>query len=559
MKTLLILVIILCCEFVVFSQVTIKGTVLGADSKPIQNGIVAFTSGEYSKYFESKPFSNGKFTIDFEDFSNSNPLFLLVSAPFHVPTYLNLPKYYNDVIEVEIKLQALMVPADSVKIISDLDSFDFEKAKLMTKNNDGTFSYEFFTSKKELKYQIIYSYIQKRLRYYKSIITTRSSHGTMGELSEDMSGDFISTLPVNNGKVTVVLDPSKLLQHSEFYANILTEPINSRFQVFFEYTKLINEYEEKLLAFSDSLNPNLIFNYDISKWDKYITSKLADPYNSKIKSEFEVYYIQSKKYYDTDSILKKKYDSSFAQNFYDDISYSNSLWTYRGEILTDVLNLVFKDDDERKFKEIVKFCKVNKDLDVKFGVYFTFLHHVSSKNSTLVKSVYEKAMADLGMYENLHILQYQFNPDKKLTVGNSVPDFEISLIDSSDKIISNKSLLRKYYLIDFWATWSQTSILELPKLLNVYEKFKGKKGFTILGLSFDNKEETVLRFKNEYKYSMPWYHGFVKRGFNNKLAELFEVGSIPKRILIDELGNVVAINEELRGSNLEKTLKKFLE
>lgn len=559
MKKMLVALMFLLCTSTIMSQVTIKGTVIGADSKPITNGIVAFTVDEYSKYLESKSISNGKFEIDFEGFSNSNSIYLMVSAPFHAPSYLYLPKYYNEVIEVEIKLQALMKPKDSVKIISDLDSFNFEKSKLMTKNNDGTFSYEFYTSNKELKYQIIYSYFQKRLRYYKSNINTRSSHGTMGEISEDMTGDFFSTIPVKNGKVTVVFDPSKLLQPSEFYSTILTEPINSRFQVFFEYTKLINEYEERLFAFSDSLNPNLIFNYDISKWDKFITSKLAEPYSRKIKSEFEVYYIQSRKYYESDSILKKKYDSSIAQNFYDDNTYSNSLWTYRGEILTDVLNLVFKDDDDRKFKEIVKFCKVSKDKDINFGIYFTFLHYLSTKNSTLLKNVYEKAMADLGLYENLHILQYQFNPEKKLKVGNSVPDFEISSIDTSDKIISKKSLKGNYYLIDFWATWSQTSMLEMPKLHNVYEKFKEKKGFTILSLSFDNKEETVLRFKKEYKYTMPWLHGFVKRGFNNKLAELFEVGSIPKRILVDEIGNVVAMNDDLRGFNLEKTLKKYLE
>jgi thiol-disulfide isomerase/thioredoxin len=168
-------------------------------------------------------------------------------------------------------------------------------------------------------------------------------------------------------------------------------------------------------------------------------------------------------------------------------------------------------------------------------------------------------LEDLGNYENLHILKYQFNPVKKLTVGNSVPDFEFSLIDSSDKIISKKSLKGKYYLIDFWATWSPTSMTELPKLHQLFEKYKTKRGFTIVSLSFDNKEETVLRFKKEYKYSMPWLHGFIKTGFNNKLAELFEVGSIPKRILVDEFGNVVAINDELRGLNLEQTLKKHLE
>lgn len=560
MKKIMFLFAFLLSATTLFSQVTIKGTVLGADSKPIQNGNVAFTSGEYSTYFESKPFSNGKFEIVYEGISNSNTFYLMISAPFHVPTYFFLPKNSDKVIDVEVKLQALMITTDSVKIISELDSFHFDKSKLMTKNNDGTYSYEFNTSKKKLTYQILYSYYSKLLRSYYSQINTRSSHGTMGELSEDMSGDFISTIPVEKGKVKVVFEPSKLLKPADSYSIIHNEPLNSKLELHLEYDKLFNDYNDKYFTYSDSLKSIVVFNYDVSKWDQFITSKIAKPYNKQMQLLYEVYYIKSKKYYDADTILQDTYDKSIGINFLKNVPYSNYLWTYnREEIFTDVLNIVFQDSVKEKFKEVMRFCKERKDNDLKFSIYFTFLNDVFTKKSPIFREVYEKALSDLSGYENLHILKYQFNPDKKLQVGNSVPEFEIVSIDSLQQTISKTSLIGKYYLIDFWATWSQTSLFELPKLHRVFDKYKGKKGFTIVSLSFDTLKETVLEYKTNYKYSMPWNHGFVENGFNNKLAELFEVGSIPKRILVDELGNIVALNDDLRGSNLEKTLLKYLE
>lgn len=559
MKNNMFLFVFLFSTSVLFSQVTFKGTVYGADSKPIPYGIVAFAKGDYSEYSESKSFSDGKFEIVYKNFSDSYNCYLIVCAPFHAPTYFFLPINSDKVIEVEVKLQALMLQSDSVKIISELDSFHFDKSKLMTKNNDGTYSYEFNTSKKKLTYQILYSYYSKPLRSYYSNASMRSSNGTMGEITEDMNGDFFSTVPVENGKVTVVFDPSKLIKPSDSYSKILNEPLNLRFELYLEYSKLQNEYGEKQFVFSDSLNSNVVFNYDISKWDRFITSKIAKPYSKNMKLLYDVYYIKSKRMYDSDSILKNSYNSSIAQNFFEDIPYSNYLWTYNGEIFTDVLNIVFQDSAEEKFKEVIRFCKERKDNDLKFSIYFTFLNEVFTTKSPIFREVYDKALSDLAGYENLHILKYQFNPDRKIKVGNPIPEFEIVSIDSSHRIISKTSLNGNYYLIDFWATWSQTSLTEMPKLHKIFDKFNEKKGFTIVSLSFDDKLENVKEFRQKYKYSMPWNHGFVEKGFNHKLAELFEVGSIPKRILVDQVGNIVALNDDLRGSNLEKTLIKFLE
>ena len=77
----------------------------------------------------------------------------------------------------------------------------------------------------------------------------------------------------------------------------------------------------------------------------------------------------------------------------------------------------------------------------------------------------------------------------------------------------------------------------------------------ILSLSFDQKPEDVKKFREE-KWKMPWKHAFIEGNFQSDLAKLFEVNGIPKPILVDETGKIIAIEGKLRGETLEQTLGK---
>ncbi len=58
---------------------------------------------------------------------------------------------------------------------------------------------------------------------------------------------------------------------------------------------------------------------------------------------------------------------------------------------------------------------------------------------------------------------------------------------------------------------------------------------------------------------MPWNHAFLTGGFGNMIARRFKVSSIPKPILINPEGKIVAEGSALRGVNLINTLKMHLE
>jgi thiol-disulfide isomerase/thioredoxin len=148
-----------------------------------------------------------------------------------------------------------------------------------------------------------------------------------------------------------------------------------------------------------------------------------------------------------------------------------------------------------------------------------------------------------------------YNPNQAIISGKDAPDFEITSLDFS-KEYHLEDFEGKYVMLDFWATWCGPCLQEMDELHEVYEEFSGE-NFTILSLSFDDNRETVTDFR-ENKYDMPWDHAFVENGFNNPLAQAYEVTGIPKPILIGPDGKIKAVGTQLRGKQLSKTLETHL-
>ena len=146
-----------------------------------------------------------------------------------------------------------------------------------------------------------------------------------------------------------------------------------------------------------------------------------------------------------------------------------------------------------------------------------------------------------------------------IAAGKPLPDFELGLLNgpfNGRTTVSKSDLLGRVYLIEFWGTWCGPCIAEIPKIHEVWDKYKGQ-GFQVLSLAVDSSPLKVLKYIND-EGSMPWLHHYVEDGFQSELLETFEVSRYPRLILVGADGNIVT-TEGLRDELMDTVGKALAE
>ena len=149
---------------------------------------------------------------------------------------------------------------------------------------------------------------------------------------------------------------------------------------------------------------------------------------------------------------------------------------------------------------------------------------------------------------------YKAQRDAGLTlgIGKVAPDFEQLGTDQKTNI-KLSDLRGKVVLIDFWASWCGPCRKENPNVVKTYAKYKDD-GFTVMSVSLDTDKEKWLAAIKQDNLTWP-NHVSDLRGWNNRVAALYEVKSVPFTVLIDQQGKIIKTN--LRGEALESELQRI--
>ncbi len=135
--------------------------------------------------------------------------------------------------------------------------------------------------------------------------------------------------------------------------------------------------------------------------------------------------------------------------------------------------------------------------------------------------------------------------------AKTAPDFTRS--DLTGKPIHLSSYRGKVVLLNFWATWCEPCLAEIPRF-SAWQKKYGAEGLQVLGVSMDDDSAPVQRVYRKYSLAYPVVMG------DEHLGNLYGgVLGLPISYLIDPEGRIVVRYQgEPDLTQLEARIKALL-
>jgi peroxiredoxin len=137
-----------------------------------------------------------------------------------------------------------------------------------------------------------------------------------------------------------------------------------------------------------------------------------------------------------------------------------------------------------------------------------------------------------------------------LRIGDIAPDFTVRTLEGKDLKLAD--FQGKVLLLDFWATWCQPCLEEIPNLKAIHDAFAAHTQFAMLSLSLD-ESPAVLEWHLR-SLGSPWSQAFI--GPDSPIADAYAATAIPATFLIGPDGKILA--KDLRGEKIKTTVAEAL-
>ena len=114
-------------------------------------------------------------------------------------------------------------------------------------------------------------------------------------------------------------------------------------------------------------------------------------------------------------------------------------------------------------------------------------------------------------------------------IGTAAPDFTVQ---DADRKITLSEFRGQVVVLNFWATWCGPCVEEMPSLVQLQQRFKGK-GLTVIGVSIDVDGDAYRKFLKDYKVDF-----LTVRDPDQKTSNLYGSFKWPETYIIDRNGIV---------------------
>ena len=134
---------------------------------------------------------------------------------------------------------------------------------------------------------------------------------------------------------------------------------------------------------------------------------------------------------------------------------------------------------------------------------------------------------------------------------SSIPD--IALRNPKGEVVKMSSLKGKVILLNFWASWDQSSMMDIRELNETYNQFKNR-GFEIYQVSLDaNRDDWINAIESA---NLPGINVCELNPKGSMDAKIFNITQLPANYLIDK--NFTVVGKNLYGEALKKKLRSEL-
>ncbi|NML41997.1 TlpA family protein disulfide reductase [Chitinophaga sp. G-6-1-13] len=126
--------------------------------------------------------------------------------------------------------------------------------------------------------------------------------------------------------------------------------------------------------------------------------------------------------------------------------------------------------------------------------------------------------------------------------GVQAPDFTTT--DTQGNKISLADYKGKYVLLNFWASWCEPCVAELPAIKKIHGLYS-RDQLAVIGVSAD--KDTTAFLKAVEKYEVSW----IKLKWDDTFTDKYAVASLPRLFLIDPTGKIIYERKQERSDQID--------
>jgi peroxiredoxin len=207
-------------------------------------------------------------------------------------------------------------------------------------------------------------------------------------------------------------------------------------------------------------------------------------------------------------------------------------------------------DNDMVFRK--KILKKNQDSYVSLMILMDMLNMKVTPVKE-IQEMYQSLSEDLKQTTLGKGLEKTLEQQAIVAIGNKAPEFSAPTPDGSELSLSDA--MGKVTIIDFWAAWCKPCRAENPNVVKIYNKYHDD-GLNIVGVSLDRPGQKDRWLQAIEDDGLEWHHVSHLEFWQDPVARLYNIQSIPATFILDENG--VIVDRDLRGDDLETRIRELL-